>query len=215
MKKILGFFAGFLILIMTFAMLYMASIIYDTNDRVVVEPFFLRDGTVSNMSIPKSMSDVENKKLQTWLIKKFVTEYLYVTPNKENIANRQKKGSVLYYLSTPAVFQEWNSKVAPILAEMAKDGVRQTVYVFDEIAQLPNSDYLQVDYELKTWYKPNDMTETPKVTRGTLYINIGKFANNPIELRTPVEKVYKKLLEGIEPAIVFVFNVTSVLEPGK
>lgn len=215
MKKILGFFAGFLILIMTFAMLYMASIIYDTNDRVVVEPFFLRDGTVSNMGIPKSMSDVENKKLQTWLIKKFVTEYLYVTPNKENIANRQKKGSVLYYLSTPAVFQEWNSKVAPILAEMAKDGVRQTVYVFDEIAQLPNSDYLQVDYELKTWYKPNDMTETPKVTRGTLYINIGKFANNPIELRTPVEKVYKKLLEGIEPAIVFVFNVTSVLEPGK
>lgn len=214
MKKILGFFVGFLIMLMTFVMLYMASAIYDTNNRVHVEPFFLRDNTVQNVGAPKNMSEVENKKLQNWLIKKFVTEYFYVTPNETNIENRQKKLSPLYYLATPAVFKEWQDVIAPMLTEMATKGMRQTVHVFDEMPQMVDSNYLQVDYELKTWYKPNDMAEVPKVTRGTMYISI-QYSNAEIKLKTPATLVHKKLLEGIDPAVVFVFRVDSVMMSGN
>ena len=160
------------------------------------------------------MSEVENKKLQNWLIKKFVTEYFYVTPNETNIENRQKKLSPLYYLATPAVFKEWQDVIAPMLTEMATKGMRQTVHVFDEMPQMVDSNYLQVDYELKTWYKPNDMAEVPKVTRGTMYISI-QYSNAEIKLKTPATLVHKKLLEGIDPAVVFVFRVDSVMMSGN
>ena len=214
MKKILGFFTGFLILLMTFVMLYFASAIYDTNDRAHVEPFFLRDGTVSNMEVPKSMTEVENKKLQTWLIQKFVTEYFYVTPNIADIEKRQIKRSPLYYLSTPSVFKEWKDNIAPILTEMANKGERQTVHVFDEIVKIPDSNYLQVDYELKRWYKPNDMAEVPEVTRGTIYISV-QHAGAAIKVKTPIKAVHKELIKGIDPAVVFVFRVDSVRVPGN
>ena len=73
------------------------------------------------------------------------------------------------------------------------------------------------DYELKTWYKPNDMSESPKITRGTMYLDLGDddWVNSIGDIKQPIEDVQAALKRGIDPALVFVFNVQRVLVEEK
>jgi hypothetical protein len=63
-----------------------------------------------------------------------------------------------------------------------------------------------VEYELKTWYNPNDMTTAPEITRGKMYISVQEGANGI----QPVENVQTALEKGVDPAIVFTFQVNDV-----
>ena len=111
-------------------------------------------------------------------------------------------------MSTDAVFNKWKTGEAVSIADAAAKGVRRTVSVFDTIVKREDSDYLQVDYETKTWYKPNDMTEVPTTDRGTMYLKVEYKGT----VREPIDRVQKALLNGIDPAVVFEFYVTDVMD---
>ena len=210
MRRLLGYFVGLLIMLGVFASLYLAGAIYDTSDRVVIQPYFLRQGLLATDQVgnPKTLSEVQNKKLKNWLLQKYVHEYLYIDPDDANTEARMTRASPLGYMSTAAVFEKWQKGMGQTILESSAKGIRRTVYVYDEILSDPtNSDYLQVDYETKTWYKPNDMTEVPTVKRGTMYLNVTYTG----ELKNPIENVQNALRNGTDPSVVFVFYVNDAI----
>lgn len=218
MKRLIGFLFGLATMVMVFGAIYVAASIYDTTDKFVIEPYFLRTGARSSdlPGLPKSLAEVGKRKMRDWLIQKYVTEYFYIVPDAENINRRMTAAfnSPLYIMSSPAAFAEWRQKVAPEMRNMAEDGVRRTVTVFNEIFKPDQSDYWRVDYELKTWYKPNDVSEVPEITRGTMYLDIGgdMHIDTIGNVKQPIEEVQAALKRGIDPAAVFVFTVRRVLD---
>lgn len=213
MKKLFGFIFGLATMVGVFAMIYIAAAIYDTSGKFYIEPFFMRTGfnTTDITETPRPWADVRHGKLRDWLIQKFVYEYLYIEPVPGNIQRRTKSNSTLRRMSEAQAFNEWKNDVAQKIEQMANKGVRRTVTVFSEILKPENSNYYQVDYETKTWYNPNDMTEKPVVERGTIYLDVDYTG----EMRQPEEVVVNALRNGTDPAVAFVFRVKKVIDVKK
>ena len=217
MKKFFGFIVGLATMVVVFAVIYISAVIYDTSDKAYIEPFFMRLG-VNSADMPNSprpLADVESTQLRNWLIQKFVYEYLYIEPDVDNVKRRTTAGgfySPLSIMSSPDVFRTWVNTVAQDMSAKADKGVRRTVRVFDEILNPVDSDYYRVDYETKTWYKPNDMTTGPVVERGTMYLSREVYTG---ALRQPVEDVMKLLRRGLDPAMAFGFRVNRVIMNGN
>lgn len=219
MKKLLGFLFGLATMIMVFGAIYVAASIYDTSEKFAVEPRFLRTSIQSNdlPGMPHSWTEVGKRKLRDWLIQKYVTEYFYAVPDKEDVAGRDTRRSVLARMSGAAALEYWRQNELPEIESLVAAGARRTVIVFNEIYRPAASNYWRVDYELKTWYKPNDMSESPKITRGTMYLDLGDddWVNSIGDIKQPIEDVQAALKRGIDPALVFVFNVQRVLVEEK
>ena len=213
MKRLVGYIIGLLTLLVVFAMVFVASGIYDNGNKINIDPYFLRTALtgVSATDVPRTIDEVGQRRLRDWLIQKFVTEYFYVVPDVENIAQRERPGdlkSVLYYMSDQRsdVFRNWVKKEVPKIREMAEKGIMRTVTVFDEIVRPnPDSNYYMVEYELKTWYKPNDMDATPEITRGKMYVSVTEGPNGI----QPIENVGTALERGVNPAMVFSFGIND------
>lgn len=214
MKRLLGYIIGLVTLIAVFAMVFVAAGLYDNADKMTIEPYFLRTSLtgVSASDVPRSVDEVGQRRLRDWLIQKFVNEYFYVVPDVENIAMREQAGNIkaiLYYMSDHRsnVFKDWVSGEAQKIHKMAENGIMRTVTVFDEIVRsTPDSDYYMVEYELKTWYKPNDMDQVPEITRGRMYISLGDISQG---IR-PIENIQYASEIGANPALWFVFRVNDV-----
>ena len=69
-------------------------------------------------------------------------------------------------MSTPAVFNEWVDGAARDIERLAEQNAMRRVLVANEILRPAGSEYWTVVYELQTWPIPNDMTQTPEITRG-------------------------------------------------
>lgn len=214
MKRLFGYIIGLLTLVAVFAMVFVAGGLYDNASKITVEPYFLRTSLtgVSASDVPRSVDEVGQRRLRDWLIQKFVNEYFYVVPDVENIAMREQMGNlkaVLYYMSDRRsnVFKNWVNGEAQKIHKMAEDGVLRTVTVFDEIVRpTSDSDYYMVEYELKTWYKPNDIDQVPEITRGRMYISLG---DNSYGIQ-PVENIQYASGIGANPALWFTFWVKDV-----
>lgn len=212
MKKLIGYIIGILTIFMVFAMIYIVGAIYDTGNRISIEPYFFRTGlNASNQtSMPRSLKEVGERRVRDWLIQKYVKEYFYVVPDVENVARRIRgKDAIIRRMSAPDVMTRWEHEFVPDIRELASNGVMRTVRVFDEIFKPVDSDYWHVDYELKTWYKPNDMNTAPTITRGTMYIKIQE-SDRLGQLYSNIDSVQAALIDGIDPALVFVFHVLDV-----
>ena len=216
MKKLFGYIIGLITIFLVFAMIYVVGAIYDTGNKVTVEPYFFRTGLSAAIQtgVPRTVSEIGERKMRDWLIQKFVTEYFYVVPDVENVAQRTRGNGVIIRMSSSNVSRRWEREVVPEIRELASNGTLRTVRVFNEIFKPKNSDYWHVDYELKTWYKPNDMNTAPTVTRGTMYIKIQDAG--PIgRLYSNIDAVKRALLSGIDPALVFIFRVSDVMFDGE
>lgn len=214
MKRLFGYIIGLLTLLVVFAMVFVAAGIYDNGAKISIEPYFLRTALtgVSATDVPRTVDEIGQRRLRDWLIQKFVREYFYVVPDVENIAQREQAGnlkSLLYYMSDRRsnVFKNWVNNEVPTIRKMAENGIMRTVTVFDEIVRPnPTSDYYMVEYELKTWYKPNDMDQSPEITRGKMYLRV----NEGVDGIRPIENIKWAFDQGANPAEVFSFWVSDV-----
>ncbi len=217
MKKLIGFLFGLATMIMVFGAIYVAASIYDTSEKFAVEPRFLRTSIQSNdlPGMPHSWAEVGKRKLRDWLIQKYVTEYFYVVPDDADIERRTARNSALRIMSGAAALEYWRQNELPEIESLVTAGARRTVTVFNGIYRPAASNYWRVDYELKTWYKPNDMTESPKITRGTMYLDLG--GDNWVGAIGDVKDgdIHGALKRGVDPALVFVFNVQRILVEEK
>ena len=219
MKRLVAFLLGFATMVMVFGAIYVAASIYDTNEKFVVEPRFLRTSVQSNdlPGMPHPWSQVRKRRLRDWLIQKYVTEYFYIIPDQTDLERRaeRKNNSVLSIMSSPEAFDYWKKNYLPKMRELVKNGARRTVAVFDQIYKPSESDYWRVEYELKTWYKPNDMSENPTITRGTMYIDLGDEERIRHIGDIKEGNVQDALLRGIDPAVVFFFQAQRVVVEEK
>ncbi len=214
MKRIFGYLIGLLTLFGVFAMIFIAAMYHDVSNKTIVEPHFLRTGVDADRpALPQTASEIGNRRLRDWLIQKFVVDFFYVNPDVDNIDRRTTPSTMspVYVMAAPGVYKQWQRDVAPGLREMAAAGVRQTVTVFDEIYKPDNSNFFRVDYELKTWTKPNDMGAEPIITRGTMYLAINE--NIIGQVRSP-ESLRKIIEKGWDPSLAFSFLVEKIILPG-
>ena len=212
MKKLIGFIIGLVIMFTMFAIIYVVSAIYDTGNKLTVEPYFFRTGmnALIQTDMPRSLAEIGERRMRDWLIQKYVTEYFYVVPDAENVARRTRgNDAIIRHMSSADVARNWERGEFQTIRDMASDGMMRNVRVFNEIFKPVNSDYWHVDYELKTWYKPNDMNATPATTRGTMYIKIQE-SGKVGQLYENIDLVKKALMKGVDPALVFMFHVTGV-----
>ncbi len=217
MKKLVGYIIGLATIFAVFAMIYIAGVMYNTINQETIEPYFFRTGlsATNQTGMPRTTYEVGESKMRKWLIQKFVTEYFYVIPDVENVAQRTRGNTaIIRQMSNSNVMNGWERDFVPEIRELASNGARRTVRVFNEIFKPVDSNYWHVDYELKTWYKPNDMNAVPTITRGTMYIKI-QDAGTVGRLYSNIDEVQKALLSGIDPALVFVFHVTDVMFDGE
>ncbi len=210
MKKLILFFAGFLVMLLMFAALFLVGAIYDTEKKIEVETYFFQtnDNFNQRLAEPATVKDIGTAGMRDMLITKFVTEYFYVIPDEKDVQNRMDGNTPLNAMSTEAVFKKWTETIAPKLQEMAKKKMLRLVSVLSITPETATEDFWRVDYELKTWNKPNDITEVPVVERNVLFLKLFYEPGFREELR---KKTLEEFLEdGGDPSIAFTFGIYDV-----
>lgn len=215
MKKLTTFFIAFVLIVLMGATLFVAGAIYDSSNKLTVEPYFFQPDNLSyrRIGVPASPADLGDTAMRERLIRRYVTEYFYVFPSDDNVARRAAPGSVLATLSADDVFEQWTMNVLPQIQKMANDGKLRLVKFSTDprdngIIKRPNSDYWEVQYELHTWDKPNNMATIPNVTRGVLLLRVEE--RDGIRKSVQDYGIHKYLDEGNEPVTLFRFGVTEV-----
>lgn len=213
MKRFLWILVGIMLMGVTFSILYFASAIYDAGDQMHIEPYVFQPNNLSSrrIGVPMSIDQMKDSEIMDALVKKFVTEYFYVTPDIENISRRKRRGGILSLMASGDVYNQWVDGVVPELEQMAGDKMLRTVRVANQIFKPQGSDYWTVAYELKTWDVPNDMAATPVIERGVLYLKIAFEKQLRDQMHGTPFNVREYLDNGGDPAAIFNFRVDAVV----
>lgn len=227
MKKQVAFLITILTIAVMLVAMLVAGAIYQTGNKMTVVPYFFQRNNlpVGRPGVPASPDDLganakdyQNSKMYQRLLERYVTELFYVTPDTTALETRKDpRTSPLRHMSTSKVFNQWLDIIAPEITEMVNNKVLRTVKLV-AIEDVPGIDddieYKKVEYELKTWTKPNDMNAVPEVSRGVVYLQV---VYNP-GLRQEMQQstgmsITKYLEKGRDPAGAFRFGVTDISIP--
>jgi len=209
MRKIVSFFIGLCIVALMLGAVAGAGAIYDTARRIKIVTYFFQPNnqSVERVGVPATPADLGPDKMRKILVEKYLTEYFYVIPDAANVEARMSAQSPLALMSTSDVFNNWLALEAVRIQELAEAGAFRTVRVVGDIEKPADSDFWTVQYEMKTWRRPNDMAEEPLVTRDVLYMGLGD--QYLMDLREGID--IKRYLEGGgDPAVIFRFGVTAI-----
>lgn len=212
MKKLIMFLTGLVLLALTGVTVYFVGGIFDAGQKQLVIPYFFQPNNLSTQrpGVPQTAEYMGESQFLNLLVRKYITEYFYAAPDAENIASRTRANSVLALMSSSTVFDEWAANEASVIQKLAENKSMRTVRVIDDIFQPNGSKYWVVNYELKTWKKPNDFSISPTVTRGTMYMNI----TYEMGMRNGVDidALHQYLEDGGDPAAVFNFRVNQIIQ---
>ena len=204
-----AFFTGLFLMLIVFGMLVATSVIYDSVKQFTVQTYFFQPDNLSENrpGMPAGLNEIGDSRIRDMLIKKFVTEYFYITPDTDDIKRRMRNDSTLSYLSSDSVFNNWKSGQAKQIQEQSEKNVMRSVRIVGDILNTVDESgngYWVVEYELQTWRRPNKMDEYPAISHGKMYLRIiyehGLWPDAPLE----------KVLDNYDPSIAFMFRVTQV-----
>lgn len=210
MKKLIRFLAGLILVALMFGALFLAGAIYDTGNKATVDTFFFQPNNLfyQRPGDLKSINDLSAEQLRDMLLNKYITEYFYVTPDLAELANRTDGKTALRKMSAPKVFAYWLENIAPEIEEMTNQRMLRTASLVS-VTPVPGSDkYWRVEYELKTWGKPNDLALSPVVTRGILHMEIVYRQKLKEEINGRPIEYY--LESGQDPVAVFGFGIRDI-----
>lgn len=204
------FFAGLALLLLTFVTLYFSGALFDASNKRYIDTFVFQpnDLSVDRISRPIPADQLSEKFIRERLIKKFIVEYFYVTPDVENIAQRTGSHSIMSAMASPEVFKDWKNTEADTIEKLAGAKILRTVSIGDEI--LKKGDYWEIYYELKTWEEPNNIDVEPIIHAGIMYIKISFEKGIRNQINGQDFDVQKYLDEGKDPAAIFKFKVIEV-----
>lgn len=213
MTKIGRFLLGFLLLLLTFGIVFLASAIYDTAPKVNAEVYFFQaeNEYQKRISEPIAISDLSKDELRDVLLEKYLIEYFYAIPEAQNLEKRKNRQTSLYPMSTAKVFNEWLENVFPEISELSARGALRTVRLISATetpTDTRGKPYWKVEYELKTWEKPNDFVAVPVITRGTLFMQISY--SNKMMQTVRGQPVLEYLESGKEPVAAFSFGIIDI-----
>ncbi len=216
MRKLVFFLGSVCILALICVTLVLSGAVYDASHNTSIETYFFQPNNHSSqrIGVPVTPDALGESQMLNLLVNKFVSEYFYVVPDMQNVESRIKKGSTLSRITTPAVFDAWREDVAPEIREMASGGEYRTARLVAPVLRPGGeSQYWLVQYELQTWYTPNDLTTLPTTTRGQMYV---KISYNPgireDIMRRGARGVHKLLKEGRDPVSFLKFGITEIVQ---
>ncbi len=211
MKKLMLFFCSLILIALMFGALFLSGAIYETSNKATVETYFFQpdDSFLRRQATPKALTDISDDELRDMLLSKYITEYFYVTPDVEDVNRRTAGKSPLARMSVVKVFESWLENVAPKIEEMAQKNMLRTAKLISVTPQAGSDKYWRVEYELKTWERPNDLAISPIVTRGEMYMQIVFKPGIRQEFREH-NKVAEYLENGGDPAALFMFGITDL-----
>ena len=217
MKKTFMIFLGFLLLITMLGLLFFSGAIYDAEEKHKIESFFFEPNAQANrrISAPVSVDSIPYDFLRDMMLARFINEYFYIIPDVDNAQKRLlfqnpngKEKTALYNLARgrKSVCDTWAKTVAPDIVDLAGKNVLRTANILN-ISE-SDSGHLVVEYELKTWTKPNDILAKPDVTVGKIYINVTKPPIRVVQTKEALERLQK----GKDPMSAFSFEVLDVIQ---
>ncbi|MCL1902583.1 MAG: hypothetical protein FWG18_03080 [Alphaproteobacteria bacterium] len=219
MKRLVSFLAIIILIAFTIAMVYFGAVIFDISRQMSpkhnsIEAYFLQSADLSSERVgrPRPLEDLAKTSpefIRDRLIRRFVTEYLYVIPDMDNISTRTASGAIKR-MATQSVFIEWRDNVASELARMAGNGVYRRVVVHPDI--ISAGDFLVVRYDLITYNNPNDLTARPEITKNN-EMRIRIYFKNEIcteECERTESDIRRFLERGGDPSTIFTFVVGEV-----
>jgi len=214
MGKLIRFLGGIFLIALTIAMLFLTSAIYDSAKKSSVGTYFFQRNlrSIERTGTPVTPAEIGETAMREMLIKKFVHEYFYAIPDAEDIAKRTTRSSTLSNMSTKEVFNNWLDGEADVIQKLAEDKKMRTVEVSGEIFKPADSDYWVVPYTLYTWESANDMTATPKATRGILLLDVfyAPGTRETIDIGNYLKHSYNRFEYGYDPAIIFRFGIKNL-----
>lgn len=210
MRKLIVFLSGLLLLLIMFAALCLSGAIYDAGQKMAIDTYFFQPNEhyADRVDVPTTPDAIGSVAMRDMLIEKFITEYFYVIPDVNNIAQRTNLKTSVLRIMAPNVFQEWTTKVVPTLQQMAEEKKLRTVSVTNIDKAPDQENYWIIEYELTTWEKPNDFSVLPTVTNGQLYIKL--LYEDGLRRPKRKESIEQTLESGMDPSVVFKILITDV-----
>ena len=213
-RKLITFLASIVLIALTIAMLFLASAIYDSTKKSSVDTFFFQTNRLSEMrpGAPVTAAEIGETAMREMLIKKYVNEYFYAIPDRENIARRMTRSSTLAWMSAPSVFNTWVQSEGETIATMADQKMMRLVDIDGEIFKPADSDYWVVPYVLYTWTNANDMESAPIITRGTLLLDVFFVpgTTDKFDIGKYLKHDYNRFETRRDPATIFRFGVRNL-----
>ena len=222
MNKIKSFLGGLLLLIITFVIIVLCALLYRANERSSIKSYIFQMNNFASQRVGElqDINDISAEDLRNKLIRKYVSEYFKVIPGETDVESR----SVLYELSTPAAYKQWQKGEAQTIAKMSEKNMFRIVHVYDDgIAtlnrpadynyadEIPQAIYYSVRYYTETWSETNKMASVPQKEQGVIYIE----ATFQPGLRSKTIdgkkiNIQRYLQAGENPVKLFRFRVSNV-----
>lgn len=212
MNKALKSLSVLFLLLTMFAALCLSAIIYNTSENMSVTAYFFQPALRyrQRFGTPESLDTLDENVIRTMLLERFITEYFYVIPDITNIEQRTKKTSLLSLITSPKVFKQWNEDIVPKLKNMASKKQLRTVSL-NRIEEAPNQvGYWIVDFNLKTWEKPNDFSVQPVITTKRLYIRLSFIDDFFMNKILKGQTIGQALENGMDPILKTQVMITAV-----
>jgi len=214
MKRLIMFISGLILIALTLGMLFVTSAIYDSAKKTSIDTYFFQTDNLSKMrpGAPITPDEIGETSMREMLIKKYVNEYFYAIPDVENIANRIRRTSTLAQMSTPDVFNDWLDTTATDIQALSEQKKMRMVEIDGEIFKPSDSDYWVVPYVLYTWNTPNDLTATPRISHGTLLLDVfyAPGTRDTIDVGNYLKHGYNRFESGYDPAVIFRFGIVHL-----
>lgn len=211
MKKLVGFFAGIMILALTAALVHVSLRLYNYAGASRINAVLLQPAALwqNRISPPIALENISDEYVRNQLIAKFATEYLRVMPNADELKARGGSRGALSLMSSPSVMAKWRRDMLPELEKMAGDKKMRAVTVPLYRIEI-RGDYFVVPFRTKTWNNPNDINAMPADSGGELYLKV-RF--NKKVRRTMGGREFNAgaaMDGGMPPSAVFEFMVDEV-----
>ena len=216
MKRLLIILMGIMLIVLSFGMLVVGGMIFDTSKKQTIETFFFQRANLSEERIGKPIPveelELNENRILEMLTDKFITEYFYVIPDEKNVSARIKGATGLENLVSPTVFNDWAQNVGPKLAEMAKEGMLRTARLVDMQKQKNSEQWWELKYELITWDTPNNLTQEPVLTQGSMYVRLRYEPGWKPDAfdETQEMDIVTHLEQGGDPSYIFKFKIENI-----
>lgn len=215
MNKILTFLIGVMMLVVVFIAMFFTGAIFDASRKASIETYFFQGNNYSYQrpGVPETPKQLGDSKLFNLLVKKYVTEYLYVLPEVADIDQRMSDVGAIRLMSDiySDTFDQWKQNIAPQIRELAAAGVLRTVSVD---TPLKYGDFYQVEFKLYTWAHPNNMDAVPTMQSGIMQFRVkmplGMTEYRPETVEENINRLHEIINDHVDPVVVFNFRVSDV-----
>lgn len=216
MKPTTVFLSGIILIALITMSIFVTGMVFDTGKKIDVETYFFQpgDSQIQRPGKPISPESIGASEMRDLIIKKYVTDYFYVLPDRQDTQNRLDGKTSLRTLSRGAVFAKWQQDTGAKIMEMTEENMLRTVNVLSISQEMTDSSYWRVDFELKTWTTPNDLNTVPETTKHFIYMNIAYEPGFREREYMPNNISVEQYLEaGNDPVAVFKFRVDDIVFP--